>query len=401
MKNVSVKYWMVWAAMCGMVGATLGIKNISGLFFTPMAESFGVGRGTISLSLTISNLMLAAGDFVAPRLYRGDNYRRLSRFCVACVVGASLLMGSVSQLWLLYVLHCIRGFASGMMGIVIGTVVINNWFVRYNSVVTGVTLAAGGLVSALLSPVLSGIIESAGWRAGFRAEAAATLLLYAPLCLLPIAYRPEDAGLPPLGGQREKAGQASPETAASRANQTKVLLAALLLLAAFANSVSTFPNHLPGIADSYALSASVGAAMLSASMVANAGGKVLMGALAERFGVKRPAVAYTALIAAGLCLLLVSRSGAAAIVSGAAVGLAFSLTTVVLALVTKDVFGPEQYRKVFPVVALAGTVANASAASLIGFIYDGTGSYRPAILMLMGLLCGIALLLTFLYRRRE
>ena len=59
---------MVWAAMCGMVGATLGVKNISGLFFTPMAESFGVGRGTISLTLTISNLMLAAGDFASPRL---------------------------------------------------------------------------------------------------------------------------------------------------------------------------------------------------------------------------------------------------------------------------------------------------------------------------------------------
>lgn len=398
MKNISGKYWMVWAAMCGMVGATLGVKNISGLFFTPMAESFGVGRGTISLTLTISNLMLAAGDFASPRLYRGNNYRHLSRLCVLCVVCVTLLMGSVRQLWLMYVLHCVRGFASGMMGIVIGTVVINNWFVRYNSVVTGVTLAAGGVVSAVLSPLLSGVIESFGWRAGFRAEAVAELLLYAPLCLLPIAFRPEDAGLPPLGGERD-AERVIPLDSTPRSNRTQGLFAALLLFSAFANTVSTFPNHLPGVADSYALNASVGAAMLSASMIANAGGKVLMGVLGERFGVKRPAVAYTVLIAAGLCLLLTARSALAAVVSGAAIGLAFSLTTVIAALVTKDVFGQEKYRTVFPAVTLAGTIANASAASLIGFIYDGAGSYRPAILMLIGLLCGIVLLLLYLYRR--
>lgn len=391
---------MVWASMCAMVGATLGVKNISGLFFAPMAESFGVGRGTISLTLTFSNLMLAAGDFVAPRLYRGGNYRRLSRLCAACVVGTSLLMGSVSRLWLVYLLQCVRGFASGMMGIVIGTVVVNNWFVRYNSVVTGVTLAAGGAVSAVLSPVLSAVIESGGWRAGFRAEAVAALLLYAPLCLLPIAFRPEDAGLPPLGGDRG-AARGEAERAPRQENRMGALFAAMLLFIALANTVSTFSNHLPGVANAYALNASVGAAMLSASMLANAGGKILMGALAERFGVKRPALAYTAMIGAGLCLLLVSRVPFAAVVGGAAVGLSFSLTTVIAALATKDVFGQERYRRVFPAVTLAGTLANASAASLIGFLYDGTGSYRPAIVLLLGFLCAIALLLTFLYERRR
>ena len=398
MRKIPGKYWMVWAAMCGMIGATLGVKNISGLFFTPMAESFGVGRGVVSLTLTINNLLLALGDFLSPKLFGGRNFKRLCCLCVGCVVGSTLLMSLTPGIWPLYLLSGVRGLASGMLGIVIGTVMINNWFIRYNSLVTGAVLAAGGAVSVVLSPVLSAVIERSGWRAGFCAEAVVALLLYAPLLLLPISFRPEDRGLSPLGGeQRTETSAAAAWTAGGRAG---LLLPALLLYTAFANVASTFTNHLPGIADSYALSAAVGAAMLSASMASNAGGKVLMGALAERYGVKRPAIAYTAAIIGGLCLLLAARSAPAAVVSGALMGLAFSLTTVVPALVTKDIFGPEKYRTIFPFSTLIGTIANASAASLIGFLYDATGSYRSAILILIGLLCGIVVLLLLLYGSR-
>lgn len=393
--KASAKYWMVWAAMCGMIGATLGVKNTSGIFFTPMAESFGVGRGEASLTLTVGNLLLAAGDFLSPRLFRSGSYKLPARVCVACVVGSTLLMGSAPGMGALYLLSGVRGFASGLLGIVLGTVIINNWFVRYNSLVTGMALAAGGVVSAVLSPVLSGIIEASGWRAGFRAEALAALLLYAPLVLLPFGFRPEDTGLAPLGGQ---SAAARAETASpAESGRGGALFLALLFMTASANAVSTFPNHLPGVADSCALPAAAGAAMLSASMAANAGGKVLMGALAGRFGVRRPASAYAAALIAGLFLLLAPRSVPAALAGGAIMGLAFSLTTVVPALVTKDVFGQERYRSVFPAVMLTGTLSNAASASLIGFMYDAAGSYRPAILLLVGLLCGILLLLRALY----
>ncbi len=397
MKSISGKYWMVWAAMCGMVGATLGIKNISGLFFTPMAESFGVGQGSVSLTLTINNLLLALGDFLSPRLFNGKNFRRLSCLCVGCVAGATLLMGMTSGIWPLYLLSGVRGFASGMLGIVIGTVIINNWFVRYNSIVTGVALAAGGVTSAVLSPILSGVIEASGWRAGFRAEALAALVLYAPLLLFPISFSPEDMGRSALGGAR-KAERKAEDSQPAADGSARLLLPALLAFTAFANAVSTFSNHLPGVADSYALPAAVGAAMLSASMVTNAGGKVLMGALAERFGVKRPAIAYAAVIIGGICLLLAIHTAPAAVAGGAAIGLAFSLTTVVPALVTKDVFGQERYRTFFPLSTLIGTIANASAAALIGFIFDGTGSYQPALLILIMLLCGIIVSLQLLYQ---
>lgn len=391
------RYWMVWLATCGMIGATLSMKNVAGLFFTPVAETFGTGRGAVSLTLTINNLLLAAGDYVSPRLFRSGNYRRLSRLCVLCAVGATFLMGWTPSLPALYVLCAVRGFATGLLGIVLGTVVINNWFVRGNSFVTGVAMAMSGLGSAVLSPLLSGVIESSGWRAGFRAEALVGLLLYAPLVALPVSFRPEDQGLAPFGGARAASGGAA---LAEQTARPLWCLPAVLALAVFANAVSVFTNHMPGVANSYALPAAVGAAMLSVSMVTNAGGKVLFGALAERYGAKRPAMAYAALLAVGMAVLLNVHTASAAVACGAILGLSFSLTTVVPALVTKDVFGQASYRRVFPVVMLTGTLANASFASLIGYSYDGAGSYRPAMLLLTAFLAGVILLLSLLYKKR-
>ena len=385
--------------MCGMIGATLGgVKNISGIFFAPIAESFGVGRGAVSMSLTISNLMLALGGFIAPSAFSRSNFRKLSRLLALSVICMTLLIGAAPNLALLYILSGIRGFSLGMLGIVTGNIILNNWFVKYNSFVTGVMLAAGGVISAVLSPIISRVMDNSGWRAGCLVDAAIIFLLLSPLLFLPIALCPEDIGMKSFGCEAsEESHSEDTKLQAVETSAETIPLVALLLFSAFANILSTFPNHLPSLADSYALSTSTGAAMLSACMLSNASGKILMGVAAERFGVKRPAILYSALIAAGLLTLMHTRAAFGAVLSGAAIGLSFSLTTVVSALVTKDIFGTERYRVVFPLSNLAGTVANASAASIIGYIYDTAGSYYPAIIVLIVLLCGIVILLLVLY----
>ena len=55
MKQLKGKYLMVLIAVCGIAAASMGmLTNVSGLFFTPISEELGVGRGSVSLTLTIS-----------------------------------------------------------------------------------------------------------------------------------------------------------------------------------------------------------------------------------------------------------------------------------------------------------------------------------------------------------
>ena len=51
MKGLKGKYIMVLIAMCGVIGAVLGlVTNVAGLFFEPVAAEFGRGKGEVSMT---------------------------------------------------------------------------------------------------------------------------------------------------------------------------------------------------------------------------------------------------------------------------------------------------------------------------------------------------------------
>ena len=59
-ENKSLLYWMVVIAGCGLISTSIGLGvNVSGLFFGPIASDFGVGRGSVSATLTVYNLVQA------------------------------------------------------------------------------------------------------------------------------------------------------------------------------------------------------------------------------------------------------------------------------------------------------------------------------------------------------
>ena len=60
---------MIIVSVCGMAAATIGlITNIAGLFFTPVAEEFSVLRGSVSMTVTICNIVMAIGGIATSKL---------------------------------------------------------------------------------------------------------------------------------------------------------------------------------------------------------------------------------------------------------------------------------------------------------------------------------------------
>jgi hypothetical protein len=73
--RVTGRYLLVVAALCGLSAATVGlITNVAGLFFSPMAEEFGVMQGAASMTLTIANICVALGGV---RSHEGRAWERM------------------------------------------------------------------------------------------------------------------------------------------------------------------------------------------------------------------------------------------------------------------------------------------------------------------------------------
>ena len=163
----------------------------------------------------------------------------------------------------------------------------------------------------------------------------------------------------------------------------------VMLFAVVAGASTALPQHFPGLAESYALVPAVGASMLSVCMITNTASKVVMGVLIDRIGAKLSSLLYVGCVFAAVILLLVLRVSGVMVVSAGMFGLSYALGTVAIAMLTKELFGLENYGAVYPKVSLVCTVANALLSSVVGYLYDFTGGYTVT-LILYAVLLGCA-----------
>lgn len=67
MKNK--KQLFVLVVCCCIVAASIGmLTNSAGVFFTPIAEDLGVGKGAVSMSLTLANIAYAFGGLMTVKV---------------------------------------------------------------------------------------------------------------------------------------------------------------------------------------------------------------------------------------------------------------------------------------------------------------------------------------------
>ena len=121
--------------------------------------------------------------------------------------------------------------------------------------------AATAAMRAALSPVLSAVIQNAGWRSGYLVSAALIAAFNLPAVLFPFTLTPEESNLPPLG-ERKTETKIEPDAAAPVTVRRSLFCMAMAygILTSFATA---FPQHFPGLTGAYALPAVTRALTLS------------------------------------------------------------------------------------------------------------------------------------------
>lgn len=397
-ENRNMIYWLVVIAGCGLIGTSLGLGvNVAGLFFSPIANDFGVGRGSVSATLTVYNLVQAFTGLIAPASLRRFGLKKMVIAGTVIQTAATFLLSVCPNVAALMILNGIRGFASGLIGTVTVTVMINYWFNKNNGLMTSIAMGFSGLAAALLSPVLSGIIANAGWRTGYMALAAVNILFNIPAILFPVALKPEYKDMEPYGGK--KAANTADTSAPADLSISVAMLVILMVYTGCAAAASALPQHFSGIADSYGM-LSTGALMVSACMISNTAGKILLGTLIDRFGAKLSVTLYAAVIICGALLIVFSRTSVILIAAAAMYGLCYSMGTVSTAMLTREMFGSAKYSRVYPKLAMTTTISNAIFTTVVGMLYDMSGTYSSVILFLGGLIVIAFCMVQLAYARK-
>lgn len=385
------RHIMVLIAMCGLAAAVVGVAiNTAGVFFAPVAEGLGVGRGSVALSLTIMSITASVAGIIAPKILKEGNLKIIIILSVALLAEATLALSVCNAIWQIYALSVLRGIGDGLISFVTITMILNYWFLAKHGLITSVVMAFSGVPGVILSPVFTKIIASSGWRTGYAVAAAAILICCLPAILFPISIRPEKVGLKPYGYEEfmkaKEEGQVlklEPTRAVFNFGNPKFILAVIVTICT--NSVAAMPQHFPGYATSIGFAAEVGAFMLSCSMACNILSKVLFGAMSDRFGAYKSVSIMVIVNVISIVLMLFVQQSWALYAGAGMYATTYAVSAVGIAIVAGYLFGMDHYSTVYPVLSLIGGISNAVASAMVGSLYDVTGTYTVNLWLFLGL----------------
>jgi predicted MFS family arabinose efflux permease len=244
--------------------------------------------------------------------------------------------------------------------------------------------------------VLNLIVQSSGWRAGYFTIAGCLLIVCVPAILGLCVWSPANKGLRRIGEDEEELKQAvadKPGIAFKEAIRKPLVWVML-----FATSFTTFASaailqHTQTYMVFNGYTADFGAFVVSLCTGLLAVGCILVGWYCDRFSFQTAAVA-TAIIFA-MCFFaqaFIPQAGWLVWVTIICYGIGCPAVNVISPLMVNHLFGEKDLATFIGYVNIFIGLGGAFSAVVVGIIYDSSGSYVPAWLMLGCVLLLVALL---------
>ncbi len=386
-RGLNIRYVVVAVAVCLMACGTMGLPNAYGVFYTPMSDALGAGRGAVTMHMSISNLVIGLfTPIVARSLAHGHKMRNVLMVATALVLLSGVVIAFAPNTLIMDVAAVVRGIGFAAVAMFIITLYIGNWFKKGRGTITGIALSGSGIGSAIASPIVTACIQSFGYQVAYLGFVAFTVLTILPVMLF-CPLTPEEVGLKPYGADEEDEGESAETTEPASENlslKLVLLSPTFIVLVIFVVAIvliTTLSGHMASLAQDYGYSAQVGALLLSASMVGNVVSKFALGAIADRIGAFRACVISLVTTLVGLLLILFNLGGQTALLaSGFLYGTCFSIGSLGISLLTRYIFGDEQYADAYSTISLVTSVASALGVTAAGLAYDITGSYAAPII---------------------
>lgn len=375
--------WFVVAG-CVMIMA-LGyapLVSCASLFIKPITEDLGIARSAYTLVNTISTLL---GVFLAPVAGKLMSSKHMHKILVTCIAGVSISYGMFSvanSLPVFYFIAVFVGiFAAGSTMIPI-SVVITNWFQKQRGLATSIAMAGSGIGGAILSPVIGKLITGYGWRQTYVVIAAVMFCVLVPIGVFIIRQKPSDKGLQPYGygeSTNEKKSSSTVEWNVSlKELKSKPLFWAFILGITLIALTGAIISHIPSAVMDAGYSTAKAASITSIYMAIAVPGKLLLGHIFDKYGAKAGIIfGNTAFFLSTIALLFISAEPLLYIMA-VLFGFGTCIGTVSVSVLTSKLFGSKHYAETFGFVSMFSNAGFAFGVPIIAVVYDVTGTYKIA-----------------------
>ncbi len=381
-------HWVIVIACFLLMASSIGITtNCFNLFTVEIMNDLGYTASQVQLMASIATIMMLVGSLIIGPLMKKFSMRVIMPIFGVIISLSFFLYSRCNSLTTLYILSFFVGLGRSGVSVIPCGVLMNNWFQEKRGLATGIALAGstgGGFVFVRIAKV---IIASVGWRSAYMILGATAAIIIIPVSLFLIRENPSDKGLLPLGAdsalQAAPTAKEEPKPVATGISRNKFLktpafwmLGILFFMISVVNMgvQSNISIYLSSQGHERAFIADV----VSIVLLAQVPGKIILGQVYDKKGIKFGAVYCCVVYIVSIVALLLSANATMAIVFGVIVGLVLSMTTVTPPLVTSYAVGKREYSSIYGLLNAFATAGVAAGPVIASAIFDSTGSYNTA-----------------------
>lgn len=366
-----------------MMAATVGITVNTFTIISPaMIADLGIKATQVQLISLVSTFAnMFAGLFVG-KLMAKFGMKMTMTVGTILMCGGFALRGMSSTMLTLCASNFVCGLGMAEISTIPSGVLVNNWFsMEKKGTMSGIAFAGSVVGGIVFVQVANALMQAYDWRVTHYVLAAVCAVMMLPISLFVVRARPEMMGLRPLGSENSAAAAAAAVTGISAKKFRKT---ASFWLLAFTVFVIGFTNM--GIQRNFAIclqnehghSEDFAAMVYSAVMFIQIFGKLILGAVYDKKGVKIGTIYNTVLVIATVAFALASNNAPMAVGFGVVFGLLGSMTTVTPPYLTALIVGRRNYAGIFGLVNVFFNVGVAVGAVVAARVFDATGSFNGA-----------------------
>ena len=340
--------------------------NCMSLFQPLIVTDLGVSLAQYNISNAISTVVSVIGSLVIGHVADKVSGRILGSLTVIATSAVLVGMSFVGELWQVYVLFAVSGcFAVASTRLLI-SLVTANWFTAKRGLAISIALSGSGFGGAILSPIVSSLIVSVGWRSTFLVLAAVCIVAALPITAYSFRTKPSEIGLKPLG---ENPGDPSVSTAGDKDEHT-------------APEVNVGWSRIKKSPAFWLL------------VVAFLFMGLVNGAIYDRFGLRFGNVLGSVACIVACVALCFPTTDLGPIVAAVSFGIGTCMGTITPTIAASKQFGMADLGKVTGTITSLEMVGGTVGAIVSGALFDATGSFASA--WIVCLACSVVMLVFLL-----
>lgn len=402
MKQIKKIYygWIVTFAGFLMIGLSVGLQvNCNVAFMKPMSEDMGYSISQIALNTSITSLAAIPCYIIIPKILKKISFRSFASLCGINFLIFKIMFAFSTNLWQFYLFSFMIGISIPGISFITVNSLVDCWFFQKKGLAIGIVATGAGVTGAAFLPIITGIIESYGWRNGYLFQTIVSFIMLT-LSLLMIRNTPESIGLKPYGYKNEKVDTSNKNGYTLK--QTLKMPAYYMLLNGIVCltvvGLGIQPYLMSYLSDA-GYDAMFASKIVSIILIIATIGKIVMGAVFDRYGIKYVGLFTGVIFLISLMLLsFVDNHIFVAYLFAVAFGISYVTLSIPIPYLVIELFGSKDFTAIYGVVLIVSSIGSTIGSILTGLIYDNFGSYQTAWIFYMCISVVLAVSIQISYR---